>query len=200
LLILNPGSVIQFHADWDAGSVIPRRQGAAGPKEHPVAEWFTMPGMVFDPDPERVIGEGDHAENRILAGCFHLGRHVCCPLLIEAPRPARVPPDAGWMKEAREAKRADRFAKEGEEHVRIVDAGIECDRAGRLLVPPRSDEDTVPATHGRLHDELGLADRAVGQQSADKPVHRVLTKILGHVEQETASLGRRDHVIAPADG
>ncbi len=84
--------------------------------------------------------------------------------------------------------------------VGVVDAGIERDRAGHFHVSPRGDDDAVAATHIRLHDELRLADRAVIQERAHQPIHRVAAIVLGYRQNPATLRGRGDDAVAAAYG
>src|SRR5262249_59535513 len=97
----------------------------------------------------------------IRAGGLDLGREGGRPAAVEAARPGRAGVVAHALVQARLAPDQLDSAQVVAEDVRVVDAGVECDRAGLLHVPPGRDGDAIAAADVRLDHQAWRADGAV---------------------------------------
>ena len=122
------------------------------------------------------------------------------PFLVIAAGTGSVAPDPRRLEESHLTEGARRVAEVVLEDVGAMDAGVERQRAGQLLVPPGGDEERVAATDRRLHHELPFADRAVVEQRPHQPVDRIAPVVLGDGQDLPAPLGRGDDPVAAADG
>ena len=145
-----------------------------------MGERLSVTGVVVDPLSKRAVGERDHAEDGVLAGRFDGLRQVVGPFGVVATGTGRLPHDALLLEEPGLSVGAGCVTEVVLQDVGTMDAGVERDGPVELLMPPGRDHHGVAAAHGRLHDELPLADGAVVEQRPHQPVDGVATEILRH--------------------
>ena len=144
-LVGDVGAVVEREADGLAVAVLGDGERAARAEDHALAEGQAVPGVVVDPLSERAVGEGDQPEDGVLAGGLDGWRQVGRPLLVEAAGTGGLADHARLLEEAGLAEGADGVAEVVLQDVGVVDAGVERDGAGQLLVPPGGDDDAYRA-------------------------------------------------------
>ena len=77
-----------------------------------------------------------------------------------------------------------------------MNTSVEGDGPVQLLMPPGRDHHGVATTHGRLHDELPLANGPIVEQRPHQPVDRVAAEILRHRQDLATALRRVDDAVA----
>ena len=94
------------------------------------------------------------------------------------------------------------FAEVIPKHVCVVDALIKGDRAGVLHVAPRSDDDAIGTSDGRLDHQARLADGTVVDEGTYEAIDRVAPEVLGHGQDAVAPrrFGEEDVAGAGRDG
>ena len=129
--------------DWLAVAVAWSADRAACAVDQPLAKWFAVAGVVVRPLAERTVGEGDQAEDGVLAGRLDRLGHVGGPSGVEAAWTLGVAPDTPPFEQTYLAEGAGRLAKVVLQDVGIVDARVQRDGARELHVPPGRDQDAV---------------------------------------------------------
>src|SRR5207248_2344306 len=116
--------------------------------------------VVVDPVTNRATFEHQLGIQRVLTGGFDLIRKISRPARIKAAGSSRTGVVTDLLLNARFANYRADLSKVEAQNVRIVDAGINGDRAGVLHMPPRGNRDAIAPGDVRFDHQPRFANRA----------------------------------------